>query len=277
MAIITISRGTFTGGRQLANCVAEKLGYRCISGEMLLEVASEYGAPVDKLSKAISSTPGILERMTADRDRYLAYIKAALYKEAKADNLVYHGHAGHLLLEDVPHVLKVRIVASVEYRVKQVMERSNLNSKEAARIIREVDDERKKWTKLFYHVDWSDPAIYDIVINLDQISLNSACETVCLASGLEHFKSTPMSRKLVDDLALNSYIMAMLAADRNIVTDGIEITSVEGIVTLSGSTQWAQGIDKIVKETSRVPGVNKVINKIKIGTSWADIEGLKVR
>lgn len=276
MAIITISRGTFTGGRQLADCVAEKLGYRCLSGEMLLAEASEYGAPVEKLSKAMSSTPGILERMTVERDRYLAYIKAALFKEAKEDNLVYHGHAGHLLLEGVPHVLKVRIVASVDYRVKQVMERSNLDSKEASKIIREVDNERIKWTKLFYHVDWRDPAIYDIVINLDQISMHSACETVCLAAGLEHFKSTPISRKIAYDLAFSSHIMATLAADRNIVTDGIEITSNEGVVTISGSTQWVGSIDKVVKEVSRVPGVDKVINRIKMAPSWADVEGLKV-
>ena len=30
MAIITVSRGTFSGGQSLAECVAEKLGYRCL-------------------------------------------------------------------------------------------------------------------------------------------------------------------------------------------------------------------------------------------------------
>lgn len=277
MAIITVSRGTFTGGRQLAACVAEKLGYRCISGEMLLEEASEYGAPVEKLSRAISSSPGILERFTNERDRYLTYIKAALLNEAKDDNLVYHGHAGHLLLEGVPHVMKVRIIASVDYRVKQVMERSNLTRKEASKIIREVDSERIKWTKMFYHVDWRNPALYDIVINLDHITLDSACETVCLASGLEHFKSTPMSRKLVDDLALSSHIMAILAADKTIVTDGVEISSDGGDVTIGGSAQWAGDIAKIEKAISSVPGVEKAVNKMKVAHSWSDAEGLKVK
>lgn len=276
MAIITISRGTFTGGRQLATCVAEKLGYRCLSGEMLLEAASEYGASVEKLSRAISSSPGILERLTDERDRYLAFIKAALFNEAKDDNLVYHGHAGHLLLKGVPHVLKVRIIASVEYRIKQIMERSSLTRKEASKIIREVDSERIKWTKMFYHVDWRDPALYDIVINLDHISLESACQTVCITSGLEHFKSTPMLRKLVEDLALSSRIMAVLAADKTIVTDGVEIRSDGGDVIIAGSAQWVGDIAKIEKAVSLVPGVDKAVNKIKVAPSWSDAEGLKV-
>ena len=90
MAIITISRGTFSGGQQLAECVAEKLGYRCISREVLLKAAGEYGIPEEELSRALSKKPGILERLTSERDHYLACIKAALYKEAKNDNLIYH-------------------------------------------------------------------------------------------------------------------------------------------------------------------------------------------
>jgi cytidylate kinase len=65
MAIITISRGSFSGGQGLAECITEKLGYRCISREVLVEAAREYGVPLDKLSKALDEAPGLLERFTA--------------------------------------------------------------------------------------------------------------------------------------------------------------------------------------------------------------------
>ncbi len=81
MAIITISRGTFSGGQSLAECIAEKLGYRCISREVLVEAAKQYGVPLEKLSKALEDAPGFLERLTTERAHYLACIRVALCKE----------------------------------------------------------------------------------------------------------------------------------------------------------------------------------------------------
>ena len=49
MSIITISRGTFSGGRDLAECLAQKLGYPCISREVIVEAAERYGAGVHLL------------------------------------------------------------------------------------------------------------------------------------------------------------------------------------------------------------------------------------
>jgi len=98
MAIITISRGTFSGGQSLAECVAEKLGYRCISREVLVEAAKARGVPLEKLSKSLSDVPGILEGMSLERVHYLAYIKAALVSAVKDEMAVYHGLAGHFLL-----------------------------------------------------------------------------------------------------------------------------------------------------------------------------------
>lgn len=277
MAIITISRGTFSGGQQLAECVAEKLGYRCISREVLLKAASEYGVPEEELSRALSKKPGILERLTSERDQYLAYIKAALYKEAKDDNLVYHGHAGHLLLEGVPHVLRVRIIANIEFRLKALLEHHRLNREQALEFIKRVDDERVKWTRFLYNIDWRDPAIYDLVINLDRMSLNSACDILYHAAGLDQFNATPISQKIVDDLALSNHVMAVLASDRTIVTDGIKIRADRGVVTIDGIAKWVDDIHKIETAVSMVPGVDKVISNIQGAPSWSESEGLRIK
>jgi len=277
MAIITISRGTFSGGQQLAECLAEKLGYRCVSGEMLLKAASQYGAPEEELSRVLSRKPGILERLNDVRDRYLTYIKAALFKEAKEDNMVYHGHAGHLLLEGVPHVLSVRIIANIEFRIRALMERHRLNREDVLKFIKRVDNERIKWAKLVYHIDWKDPANYDLVVNLERMTISSACEIVCQTAGLDQFKSTPISQKIVSDMALSNHVLAMLAADRSIVTDGIEIKADRGIVTIEGRVEWVDGVDRIERVVSMVPGVDKVINKIQRAPSWSDSEGLRIK
>jgi cytidylate kinase len=277
MAIITISRGTFSGGQQLAECVAEKLGYRCVSGEMLLKAASEYGVTEEELSRALSKKPGILERLTSERDQYLAYIRATLFKEAKNDNLVYHGHAGHLLLEGIPHVLRVRIIANIEFRIKALSDHHSLNREDALQFIKRVDEERIEWARFLYHIDCRDPAIYDLVVNLDRMSLDSACELVCRAAGLNPFKSTLISQKLVDDLALSNHIMAILASDRTIVIDGLTIKSDSGVVTIDGVAKWVDDIRKIETTASKIPGVSKVVSNIQGSPSWSEVEGLRIK
>ena len=42
MAIITISRGTMSGGKKLAELLCQRLGYQCISREIIVEAAEKY-------------------------------------------------------------------------------------------------------------------------------------------------------------------------------------------------------------------------------------------
>ena len=58
----------------LAESVARKLGYKCISREVLTQAANQYGVDEDALRRALEDNPGILERRTAERIHYLASI-----------------------------------------------------------------------------------------------------------------------------------------------------------------------------------------------------------
>ena len=60
MSIVTISKGSYTHGGQVAEKVAKKLGYNCISREILLEISKEFNVPEIKLIRAISDAPTFL-------------------------------------------------------------------------------------------------------------------------------------------------------------------------------------------------------------------------
>jgi len=258
MAIITISRGTFSGGKELAECVAAKLDYPCISRQVLVEAAKEYGVPLEKLAHALNDRPGILEGMALERIHYLTYIRAALSKDIKKEKLVYHGHAGHLLLKGVPHVLKVRVVADIEFRIKAAMERLNLDRQQAIAYINKVDADRAKWTRFLYHVDLNDPTLYDLFINIEHMTINSACEIVCMAANLPEFQSTTESQKRLDDLILSTEVRAKIAADSSIKDDGVEIDVDEGVVAISGTVHSLEDADKVrelVRQSSGVKGI----------------------
>ena len=258
MAIITISRGTMSGGQKLAQMLCEKLSYRCISREIIIKAADDYGVEEYKLFEAIRKSPTILQKLTFERERYLAYIQASLCEYAKDDNLIYHGHAGHFLLEGVSHVLRFRIVADMPYRIKAAMEKQNLTEKEAEKYIEQVDKERSKWTKFLYGKDWTSPELYDIVINLENTDLDFACEMIQHAIEQPQFQTTPESIKEMNDLLISSRVKAALAGIPQIHLEHLYIKSNDGDVVIQGKTKSRGISDTILKVASSVPGVAKV-------------------
>ena len=177
MSIITISRGSYSRGKEVAEKLAQALGYQCLSRDILLEASERYNIPEIKLIRAIHDAPSILERFTYRKEPYVAYIRAALLHQAQKDNLVYHGLAGHFLLKGIPHVLKVRIIADLEDRVKEEMKREHISAEEARRILLMDDEERRKWSKSIYGIDTGDSGLYDLVIKIKCIKVDSAVES----------------------------------------------------------------------------------------------------
>jgi cytidylate kinase len=268
MAIITISRGTFSGGRDLAECVAEKLGYRCLARVETYAAAKKYGVSDDELTKAISETPGFVDRISSERARFITFLQAALISEVKTDNVVYHGLAGHFLLQKVPNVLRVRVIADMEFRIKGAMDRTKLNRKEALEYLRKADEKRVKWTRFLYHVDWHDPSLYDIIINLEHISLGSACDILCHAITTDEFITTPGWRKVMDDLALSAEVKAAVAMNRDVSETGLEVTADGGAITLTGTIGSLQEADRIREIAKSVPGVRALNSKMQVKAAW---------
>ena len=53
MSIITISRGSYSRGKEVAEKLARTLGYECLSRDILLEASERYNIPEIKLIRAI--------------------------------------------------------------------------------------------------------------------------------------------------------------------------------------------------------------------------------
>jgi hypothetical protein len=57
MTIITISKGSYSRGEEVAEKLAEELNYKCISREILLEASEQFNIPEIKLVRAIHDAP----------------------------------------------------------------------------------------------------------------------------------------------------------------------------------------------------------------------------
>jgi cytidylate kinase len=265
MAIITISRGSASGGLLLAQGLAEKMGYKLVSREDILQSASKYGVSAEKLQEALLKPPGFWERFQHERKRYLSFVQAALCEHAKEDRIIYHGNAGHILLGDISHVLCVRIIAPMAFRIHMLMERENMVHEEAVHHIEKMDRQRKDWTRFLYGVDWLDPSIYDLIINLKALDIKGAVDVVATAAENEAFQSTSESRKAVEDLYLASCVRSALAADHRTASVEVEIEADAGVINIKGKVRPESAIDAILEIAGRVEGVRK-INQEDLGT-----------
>lgn len=272
MAIITISRGTFSGGQTVAEQLAERLGYDCLSREGLIEAATEaYGVPIDELTAAMDRPPTLWERLVGERGIYLNYLRAALLERAQRGNLVFHGYVAHLLLPPVSHVISVRVIENLDYRVENAMRRHNIQRKEAIAHIKKIDRERGQWTRFLWGVDWQDPSLYDAVLNLAHMSVEGAVDVVAFMKELEIFQPTPASVKEMEDSALGSRVWVALATDEFIGGVHLKATADDGIVTVTGTVDSVESADTVSAIARRVPGVRGVRCEVSVSPPLYDL------
>ena len=258
MPIITVSRGSFSGGKMLAERLAQRLGYRCIDRDQIIWKAAEWGVSEDDLRIAIERPPTFLGQSQHTKYIYLTFIRAALTEEVRTGNAIYHGLAGHLLLGKGPHILHTRIIAPMEFRIGTVQDRRKCSRKEAMAYIEKMDEDRRRWTKFLYGVDWGDASLYDVVLNLEQINMEEACKVICFVSQLKCFESTPEGQKAMDNLAKSSRIKANLAMDPDTSDLEFEVVAQGGSVTIKGDIASPGQAKKISSIVRAVPGVTDV-------------------
>jgi len=261
MAIITISRGSLSGGTRFARCLGERLGYRVISREELVaEAARLYGVDEELLQRGMARGPSLLERFRIDRVIYLAVAKATLCRMVQDDDVVYHGHAGQLLLEGVGHVFRLRIIAPMEIRIEAARREHGLDEEEAISFIEARDAERRSWTRFLYGIEWGDPSLYDLVVNLEKISLETACTMVEAAVAQGELVPSAEDIRRLRDLFLQAHVSASLFLNPKIASAAadIQVIASGGKVQLKGILPGERYVAEAVTTCEGLPEVESV-------------------
>ncbi|RLB85286.1 MAG: cytidylate kinase-like family protein [Deltaproteobacteria bacterium] len=210
MPIIAISRSSYLHGKKIAEGVATKLGYTCISQEELLDDSQEFNLPDIKL---IWDLLFILDQAMFWQYRYISYIRALLIRNLQKDNVVFHGFCGHVFLKELDHVLNVKITADIEDRAKLIMEHDGITRKETFSFIKTIDSKRKRWCQKLYKVDIQNISQYDITINISKFPHDKAVDIICKIVKLNRFQTTPESQKTMNELLIAAEAGASLNSD----------------------------------------------------------------
>ena len=274
MAIITISRGCFSHGKEIAEQVARDLGYECVSQEIVFEASKAFHLPEEKLMESIHEAPGILDKITRAREKFISYFQAALLEHVKRDRVVYHGYAGHLFIPPAPHVLKVLVIAEMEDRIAFLQKREKISRSAALEFIEKEDKNRAEWYRYICKADMNDPRLYDLVVNIGHLDIQDACRIISTAATSETRKTTRESDKSIHDLALNCHGKAALQeiCDAEVASDGgmvhLKIQGQKLKKTGFAGPELEQHVKEQIRDdlsrevvgiVKRIPGVNGVV------------------
>jgi two-component system response regulator CpxR len=211
VAIISIFSGSFCHGGQVAALVAQEMGYARIDDQLVSLAALRYGVPQEKLARAMYGPPPFFNRLTREREKSLAYLRAALAELVQGDNVVYHGFASQLLPRSLTHALRVCLIANLEHRLGVAMREEGLSRKEAARIVRRDDAERVRWTRFLGHEDPYEERLYDLLLPMQELSSEDGAAAICQNARKEAVRTTPKAQQAAVDFLLAAQVNVVLA------------------------------------------------------------------
>jgi hypothetical protein len=155
-------------------------------------------------------------------------------------------------------VLRTRIIAPLEFRIRIAQDRLKYGRDETIAFLQKADEDRQRWTQFLYGVNWGDPALYDIVINLEKMGIEEACHVI---SGLAReicFEFTAESRKRMDDLVLASRVKADLVIDPKTSDLELDVQAFEGEITITGKVSRLGEVQEIERVARAATGVTAV-------------------
>jgi len=108
----------------------------------------------------------------------------------KQDNVVILGRGSQAILQDMPNVFHVRVVAPLDVRVRRIQtEDKRLSTQKAHDWAVAQDQKTAQYLKRFFGIRWDDPLLYHLVINTDRLKPQSAAEFIVQA--VTHLEPAP--------------------------------------------------------------------------------------
>ena len=174
--IICISRKLALGAMEIADILAEKIGYRVVDHQILQHIATDASLSEKTVAIFDERYPGKLSELVTFAFGEKAFIKSdytkqlfsSVYAIAALGPTIFVGRGVHLLLSN-EKLLAVRIISSVQFRVQRLVSRLNISKEEAANQIRELDQQQTAFFKEVYNKKDASPYEFDLVINCDYI------------------------------------------------------------------------------------------------------------
>jgi cytidylate kinase len=265
MATITISKQLGSLGEEIALAVAEKLQYEYVDKERLGKILADFGFGGPEVDKFDEKKPPFWDSLSVQRTKYLHSIQAAIYDFAGKGQVVVVGRGGQVLLKGVPGTLHVRIFAPFDLRVKRLVKSEKIDEKQAVRTLRQSDHDGAGYIQSFFHADWDDTSLYDLLINTEKLLPATAIQLIIdsVHSG-EIQEGVIEGKEKLAELALVQKAEAKLVPLLGSDIHHVEIRVERGVVFLRGAV-FSPVLKRDCERTvTAMEGVKHVENELSV-------------
>ncbi|MBM4332670.1 MAG: BON domain-containing protein [Deltaproteobacteria bacterium] len=265
MSVITISRQLGSLGTEIAQTVSERLDYEYVDKEKIGEALAAYDLPLSEVEKFDEKKPPFWGSWQTQREKFLHLLRAVIYDFASKGNVVIVGRGGQVLLKDLPGVLHLRIVAPFEVRIRGIIEQEGGDEKKAAQLLRRSDRDSAGFIRSFFDVDSEDPNLYDLVINTQKLSIDTAVEMILKV--MQSPETKDGEEKAAEKLADLALIQKVEAALLSVVGGDLRHISIrieDGVVTLGGTVTSGVGQESCQRAVAGINGVKRVENQLSV-------------
>jgi cytidylate kinase len=267
MHFITFSRTLGSQGTLIAKRVADAMGYAFNDTEAIDKAAAAKGfsSSVDQLD---GKAPTFFQRYFSHTPEInLDRLNSVVLDMAKQGDAVFVGRGAQVLLKSFHCALHVRIIASMERRIRNLVARGYTETA-AQKAINRSDDERSAFIRFAFGVNWADPALYDAVLSTDKLGIDLAVDTTLTMARSSEIKACSadammeLAKLALRDRAEAAIIEAGLSAGK-LTAVFVSVPEPE-VVQLTGVVRDRDTRDLAEVVVKNVEGVTAVENRITV-------------
>jgi cytidylate kinase len=273
MSIVAMSETVGSGGTEIGRALASALGWEFADREIITKAAESFGEGVMELRHATEEKPTLWDRFRQSQRRYMTYVEAIVLEMAARGNVVLVGRASTVILGDVTHALRVRVIAPERMRADRVERQQGLTGAAALDYVRDADRDLAARVRFFYQLDWEDPLLYDVVLNTERLTVTHAVSMLRERLLGERLTPTDVGRRSLRDRSLAASARAVLLANPTTRACAIGVTVVDGTMELTGRVQTDAARQAAETAVAQIAGVTGVHNRITVETGPVDIIG----
>ncbi len=270
MAVICVAREMAALGDETVRELSKATGYRPIDKEFLENRMTEMGMKPETRLKYDEKKPGFWASLSQDRDDYMHFLASVIYEEIAKGDCIISGRGAFALLDGVPGVLAIKLVAPMMVRIDRIREQFLCDERHATALIKQSDHDRKGFHDYFFNVNWCDPSNYHLIINTgkqDPKSIADLVEKLCLLTITKEVEKAHNDR--IAQLLLARKVLTAILYTNHLSLHFLEADAANGIVSLHGVANTQETIEAATAAAAKVSGVIKVVNSIQIVQEFA--------
>jgi cytidylate kinase len=252
-------------GKDVAAAIADKTGRKVVYQEIIDPVADKMRLRKSHVERFLDGRSGLWERLTTDKTSLAIFTAEETFRFLNdGDTVVIRGWGASHLLNDIPHVIRVRVCAPLAMRIERMMERLDTDKREPVQAeIAMSEESHSAITKRNFGVNWRESEHYDLVLSTERLSVEECVDEVECAMRQRRFQETPESMRTVANVGLAWGVRSALRRDERTKGMNIEVECQEGATRLLGMVSSPEEVLAAEEVAAIVAGVKSVDNLLK--------------